>query len=53
MMVALDMWVVFMFKMNQCPCCRVKAIESRIMTSPIRLVRAVISPAPSLLGFWK
>lgn len=40
------MWV-----MVQCPWLMVRAMAIKIITSPIRLVRAVIIPAPSDLGF--
>lgn len=35
-----------------CPWFIVQAIASRSITSPIRLVRAVIIPAPRDFGFW-
>ena len=38
--------------MFQCPCDSVQAIESRIATSPIRFVNAVIKPALNDFGFW-
>lgn len=37
---------------NQCPEFSIKAILSKIRTSPIRLVNAVIMPAARDLGFW-
>ena len=39
-------------KIFQCPIFKVKAIEIKIKTSPIRLVKAVIMPAPRDLGLW-
>jgi hypothetical protein len=41
------MWIIF-----QCPWSKLRAIEIRIITSPIRLVKAVIIPAPRDLGDW-
>lgn len=43
--------VLHMWRMFHCPWFKVQAIESRRRTSPIRLVRAVIIPAASDLGF--
>lgn len=37
---------------SQWPWFKDQAIDRRIITSPIRLVRAVIIPAASDLGFW-
>lgn len=37
---------------NQCPWFKDQATDRRIITSPIRLVRAVIIPAAKDLGFW-
>ena len=51
MMVYFIEGLLSIFKMNQCPCWRVSAMAIRIITSPTRFVRAVMSPAPSLLGF--
>lgn len=37
---------------NQCPWFTDHAIESKISTSPIRFLRAVIMPAAKDFGFW-
>lgn len=41
-----------MLRINQCPWFSVHPILRRRQTSPIRLVSAVIIPAPNLFGFW-
>lgn len=41
-----------MLIISQCPWFRVQAIDRSSITSPIRLVRAVIIPAANDLGFW-
>jgi hypothetical protein len=40
------------FIINQCPWLIVQDIESSNMTSPMRLVSAVIIPAANDFGFW-
>lgn len=42
----------FMLIINQCPWFKVQAIETKIITSPMRLVKAVIIPAARDFGFW-
>ena len=43
--------IMFILIINQCPWFSVQAIEIRIITSPMRLVRAVIIPAAKDFGF--
>ena len=50
--VALDDGVNHIFVIFQWPWFSVHAMEIRSITSPIRLVRAVIMPAARDLGFW-
>lgn len=49
---SLLLFVRSMCRIFQCPCDSVQAIDSRIATSPIRFVSAVIRPALSDFGFW-
>jgi hypothetical protein len=41
-----------MFIINQCPWLIVQAMANNSITSPMRLVRAVIIPAAKDFGFW-
>lgn len=47
-----DMGDSHIFMINQCPWLIVHAIDRSNMTSPMRLVSAVIIPAANDFGFW-
>jgi hypothetical protein len=47
----LSLFTISICRIFQCPCDSVQAIDNKIATSPIRLVRAVISPALNDFGF--